>query len=87
MHRAGFDGIEIHACSGSLVDQFIQDVTNKRTDEYGGSIENRSRFALEIIAAIAEKIGEDRVAVKLSPWNLHSGKEHLDRHAQRGNVK
>ena len=73
VHRAGFDGIEIHGANGYLVDQFIQDITNKRTDEYGGSIENRSRFALEVINAITEKIGEDRTAIRLSPWNHYGG--------------
>ena len=74
VHRAGFDGIEIHGAHGFLVDQFLQDVSNKRTDNYGGSIENRSRFALEVIDAIAEKIGADRTAIRLSPWNTHGGK-------------
>ncbi|KAI0691499.1 FMN-linked oxidoreductase [Cytidiella melzeri] len=69
VHGAGFDGVEIHGASGYLVDQFMQDVSNKRTDEYGGSVENRARFALEIVDAIAEVVGEKKVAIKFSPWN------------------
>ncbi|KAF7792772.1 hypothetical protein EIP86_003870 [Pleurotus ostreatoroseus] len=68
VHGAGFDGVEIHGANSYLVDQFIQDVSNKRTDEYGGSIENRSRFALEVADAIVEKIGAERTAIRLSPW-------------------
>ncbi|KAI0650735.1 hypothetical protein C8Q79DRAFT_944937 [Trametes meyenii] len=51
VRKAGFDGVEVHGVSGYLVDQFLQDVSNKRTDEYGGSIENRARFALEVVGA------------------------------------
>ncbi|KAJ3551583.1 hypothetical protein NM688_g4619 [Phlebia brevispora] len=68
VHRAGFDGVEVHGSNGFLVDQFTQDVSNKRTDDYGGSIENRSRFALEVVGAIAERIGADRTGIRLSPW-------------------
>ncbi|KAJ7850142.1 hypothetical protein B0H13DRAFT_2401508 [Mycena leptocephala] len=67
--EAGFDGIEIHGANGYLVDQFLQDVSNKRTDEYGGSIENRARFALEIIDAVAAAIGAERTAIRFSPWS------------------
>ena len=66
--KAGFDGVEVHAAHGYLIDQFLQDVSNNRTDEYGGSIENRSRFALEIVEAISAKIGTERVGIRLSPW-------------------
>ncbi|RFU27356.1 hypothetical protein B7463_g8982, partial [Scytalidium lignicola] len=55
--KAGFDGVELHGANGYLIDQFIQDVTNKRTDKWGGSIENRSRFALETTKAVAKAIG------------------------------
>ncbi|KAJ3551582.1 hypothetical protein NM688_g4617 [Phlebia brevispora] len=68
VHRAGFDGVELHGANGFLIDQFLQDVSNKRTDEYGGSIENRSRFALEVIDAVVGKVGEERTAIRLSPW-------------------
>ncbi|EPQ51534.1 FMN-linked oxidoreductase [Gloeophyllum trabeum ATCC 11539] len=66
--EAGFDGIEVHGANGYLVDQFLQDVTNRRTDEYGGSVENRSRFALEVLTAIVKAIGEKKTAIRLSPW-------------------
>ncbi|KDQ13240.1 hypothetical protein BOTBODRAFT_66957 [Botryobasidium botryosum FD-172 SS1] len=70
---AGFDGVEIHAAHGHLVDQFTQDVSNKRTDEYGGSIENRARFALEVIKAVTGAVGATRTGIKFSPWNKTSG--------------
>jgi len=65
--RAGFDGVEIHGANGYLVDQFIRDVTNQRTDEYGGTIENRCRFALEVVDACVAEIGAGRVGIRLSP--------------------
>lgn len=74
--RAGFDGVEVHGANGYLVDQFLQDVSNNRTDEYGGSIENRSRFALEVIDAISAKIGADRAAIRLSPWGYVGSEYH-----------
>ncbi|KAJ3513898.1 hypothetical protein NLJ89_g2698 [Agrocybe chaxingu] len=67
--QAGFDGVEIHGANGYLIDQFLQDVSNLRTDEYGGSIENRSRFGLEVAGAVVNAIGEDRTGIRLSPWN------------------
>ena len=70
--RAGFDGVEVHAANGYLVDQFLQDGSNKRTDEYGGSLANRSRLLLRIVAALASVWGADRVAVRIGPngtWN------------------
>ena len=66
---AGCDGVELHCAHGYLIDQFIQDVSNTRTDEYGGSIENRCRFALEIIDAVAASVGASRVALRISPWS------------------
>lgn len=66
--EAGFDGVEIHGANGYLVDQFLKDQVNDRTDEYGGSIENRCRFALEVVKAIADEIGPDRVGIRLSPF-------------------
>ena len=65
--RAGFDGIEIHAANGYLVDQFLRDGANHRTDAYGGSIENRARFLLEVVDATAAAIGAHRVGVRISP--------------------
>jgi NADPH2 dehydrogenase len=71
--RAGFDGVEIHGANGYLVDQFIQDMCNNRTDAYGGSIENRSRFAVEVTQAIVDAIGAERTAIRLSPWSRYQG--------------
>ena len=71
--RAGFDGVEIHNANGYLLDQFIQDVSNNRTDEYGGSIENRARFALEIIEACVKAIGASKVGIRFSPWEFFNG--------------
>lgn len=65
--RAGFDGVEIHAANGYLIDQFLEDCANRRTDEYGGSIENRVRFLLEITDAVIGIWGSGRVGVHLSP--------------------
>lgn len=65
--RAGFDGIEVHGANGYLLDQFLEDGTNQRTDRYGGSVENRSRLLLEVIAAVTDVWGSDRVGVRLSP--------------------
>lgn len=64
---AGFDGVEIHAANGYLLDQFLKDGTNQRSDAYGGSVENRSRLLLEITAAVIEEIGAARTAVRISP--------------------
>jgi N-ethylmaleimide reductase len=66
---AGFDAVEIHAANGYLIDQFLQDRTNKRTDHYGGSIENRSRFLLEIVEAVTAEVGAERSGVRISPQN------------------
>ena len=65
---AGFDGIEIHAANGYLIDQFLQDGSNKRQDDYGGSIENRSRFLLDIVDACSGVWGAGRIGVHLSPY-------------------
>ncbi|KAK0184558.1 hypothetical protein F5146DRAFT_938538 [Armillaria mellea] len=67
--KAGFDGVEIHGANGYLVDQFIQDVSNKRTDAYGGSVENRARFPLEVIDALVDAVGAHRTAFRVSPWS------------------
>jgi len=71
--KAGFDGVEIHGANGYLVDQFLQDVSNQRTDKYGGSIENRSRFALEVIDAVVDAVGASRTAIRFSPWSTFQG--------------
>lgn len=65
--RAGFDAVEVHAANGYLLDQFLRDGANRRTDAYGGSIENRARLLNEVMAACCEEIGSSRVGVRLSP--------------------
>lgn len=65
--RAGFDGVEVHGANGYLIDQFLRDGTNQRTDEWGGSVEKRARFALEVTKAVVEVWGADRVGIRLSP--------------------
>ncbi len=66
---AGADGVEIHGANGYLVHQFLSDNTNQRTDQYGGSIENRIRFAVEVATAVADEIGADRTGLRISPGN------------------
>ncbi|KAF4125870.1 NADH:flavin oxidoreductase / NADH oxidase family [Geosmithia morbida] len=66
---AGFDGVEIHGANGYLLEQFLHDNINKRTDEFGGSIENRARFVLNVIKSVSDAIGPDRVGIRLSPYN------------------
>jgi NADPH2 dehydrogenase len=75
--EAGFDGVEVHAANGYLLDQFLQSVSNKRTDEYGGSIQNRLRFPLEVIDSVVKAVGAERTAVRLSPWSKFQGKEKI----------
>lgn len=70
---AGADGIEIHSANGYLLDQFLHENTNQRTDEYGGSIENRARFTLEVVDAVISAIGANKVAVRFSPWSMFGG--------------
>jgi len=65
--RAGFDGVEIHAANGYLIDQFLRDGSNRRSDAYGGSVERRARFLLEVVAAVVECLGAGRIGVRLSP--------------------
>lgn len=65
--EAGFDGVELHAASGYLPEQFLSSGSNRRDDEYGGSVANRARFVLEVLAAMASEIGGDRVGIKISP--------------------
>ncbi len=69
---AGFDGVEVHAANGYLIDQFLRDRTNKRTDHYGGSIDNRSRFLLEVIDAVAAAVGADLTGIRISPQNTQN---------------
>jgi N-ethylmaleimide reductase len=65
--QAGFDGVEVHGANGYLLDQFLEDGTNQRTDEYGGSVENRARLLFEVLEAVSTVWGSDRVGVRLSP--------------------
>jgi N-ethylmaleimide reductase len=75
---AGFDGVEIHAANGYLIEQFLRDSTNKRTDAYGGPVENRARFLLDVTEAVSDVWGGARVGVRLSPVSPVNGAE-LDR--------
>ncbi|RAL11326.1 alkene reductase [Aspergillus homomorphus CBS 101889] len=75
---AGFDGVEIHGANGYLIDQFIQDNSNQRTDAWGGSVENRARFALETIKAVVDAVGADRTAIRYSPFSTFQGMRMKD---------
>ena len=67
--KAGFDGVEIHAANGYLLDQFLRDGTNTRSDNYGGSFENRARFLLDVTKAVVETAGSNKVGIRISPAN------------------
>ena len=72
--KAGFDGVELHGGNGYLIDQFWQDVVNRRTDRWGGSIENRARFGLEVMKAVIAAVGDSKkVGMRLSPWSTYQG--------------
>lgn len=70
---AGLDGVEIHACNGYLIQQFLSHSANQRTDDYGGSIVNRMRFALQVAEAVAGAVGRHRTGIRLSPLAVHQG--------------
>ncbi|CAI8606507.1 unnamed protein product [Vicia faba] len=76
--EAGFDGVEIHGANGYLLDQFLKDKVNDRDDQYGGSLENRCRFPLEVVKAVADEIGADKVGVRLSPFADYNDCEDSD---------
>ncbi|WP_395750474.1 alkene reductase [Prosthecobacter sp.] len=76
---AGFDGVEIHAANGYLLEQFLSDHANVRTDAYGGSLANRARLILEVTEAVASAWQADRVGIRFSPANAHDGIAHTDR--------
>ncbi len=76
--KAGFDGVEIHGANGYLIDQFLRDGSNHRTDAYGGTIENRARLLLEVTQAVAGVFGSDRVGLRLSPTNAFNGMSDSD---------
>ena len=76
--RAGFDGVQVHGANGYLVDQFLRDGSNFRDDEYGGSIDNRLRFATEVLEAVGDEIGMDKVGIRFSPNIYSQGVEDSD---------
>jgi len=76
--KAGFDGVEVHGANGYLIDQFLKTGSNRRTDSYGGSVENRTRFLLEVVAPVVAVWGADRVGVRLSPANASNGTKDSD---------
>lgn len=76
--RAGFDGVELHGANGYLIDQFLRDGSNRRADRYGGTVENRARFLLQVTAAVADVWGGDRVGVRFSPGSAYNGMSDSD---------
>ncbi len=76
--RAGFDGVELHGANGYLIDQFLRDGSNRRTDRYGGPVENRVRFLLQVAAAVVDVWGGDRVGVRFSPSSPYNGMSDSD---------
>ncbi|MEO0001931.1 MAG: 12-oxophytodienoate reductase [Bacteroidota bacterium] len=74
--EAGFDGVELHAAFGYLPNQFLADSSNQRTDQYGGSIENRNRFVLEVMQEMVAAIGDNKVAIRLSPTSTYNNISH-----------
>ncbi|MDR7307634.1 alkene reductase [Rhodoferax saidenbachensis] len=75
---AGFDGVEVHGANGYLIDQFLRDTPNQRTDAYGGSLENRARFLFEVLTAVTAAIGADKVGLRLSPLNSYNSMKDSD---------
>lgn len=75
--RAGFDGVEVHGANGYLIDQFLNDSSNTREDEYGGSIENKCRFAMEVVDAVVGSIGNKKAGIRLSPSGTNFGVRNL----------
>jgi N-ethylmaleimide reductase len=73
---AGFDGVELHAANGYLLEEFLSPISNVRTDSYGGSIENRCRFVIEVVTAVAEAIGKDKTGIRLTPYGVASDMPH-----------
>lgn len=75
---AGFDGVEVHGANGYLIDQFLRNGANDRTDGYGGSLENRARFLFDVLTAVTAAIGSDRVGLRLSPLNSYNSMKDSD---------
>ena len=84
--EAGFDGVEIHGANGYLIDQFTQDVSNAREDAWGGSIEKRSRFAVEVSKAVVAAVGAERTGIRLSPFSTFQGMKMEDPYPQFGHL-
>lgn len=76
--EAGFDGVEIHGANGYMIDQFLQDISNKRTDGWGGSIEKRARFGIEVAKAVVGAVGAERTGIRLSPYSEFQGMKMED---------
>jgi N-ethylmaleimide reductase len=74
--EAGFDGVELHGANGYLLEQFLSPFSNTRKDNYGGSIENRCRFVIEVVTSISDAIGKDKTAIRLSPYGVASDMPH-----------
>jgi N-ethylmaleimide reductase len=74
--QAGFDGVELHSANGYLLEQFLSPVSNIRKDNYGGTVENRCRFVLEVVSAVAQAIGKDKTGIRLSPYGVASDMPH-----------
>ena len=74
--EAGFDGVELHSANGYLLEEFLSPISNVRTDNYGGNIENRCRFVLEVTAAVADAIGKNKTGIRLSPYGVASDMPH-----------
>ncbi|PQE16140.1 NADh:flavin oxidoreductase NADh oxidase family protein [Rutstroemia sp. NJR-2017a BVV2] len=75
---ASFDGVEVHGANGYLIDQFIQDISNNRTDAWGGSVEKRARFGIEAAKAVVEAVGADRTGFRMSPYSEFQGMRMKD---------
>jgi N-ethylmaleimide reductase len=74
--EAGFDGVELHSANGYLLEQFLSPISNIRSDNYGGSVENRCRFVLEVASAVADAIGKGKTGIRLSPYGVASDMPH-----------
>ena len=74
--KAGFDGVELHGANGYLLEQFLSPVSNMRKDTYGGSIENRCRFVLDVVGEVANAIGKERTGIRLSPYGIANDMQH-----------
>lgn len=83
---AGFDGVEIHGANGYLIDQFLRDGSNKRQDEWGGSVENRAKFLLEVVSAVCQAVGAAKTAVRLSPYGTFNDMSDSDLRATFGHA-